>query len=634
MEPMENQPIETQPAGPDLSALGVRLYRDYVEAKRFFEPALKKAREHRDFYDADQWTDAQKQELRLQGRPPVVINSIFKAINNVSGKQRDARLDYKALPMGKDDILAAHLATRGLDYIEEANKTQFTESEVFLEALKGPLGWAKVVYDDTDPTCEEVQVHLKSFEEVLYDPFGKKKDLTDFRHLIELRDVDLEVAESEHPDHVETLRALARERQDKEGREGMLGDYDNRDDGERHEGHIGELPGEEGARPRVLLREHHYWEMEETQYLRLPNGDKVDAEDPRADEFILQGAQMHQGKKKCFYYAIMAGKAVLHHAKTNYPFARFPYAALWAFKTRKGIPYGLIENMVWPQKERNVARARVNESMRSRYAMVKKGSLTPGELDKLAKNLSRANFVQEVADPSAVVIGDDKSDVMAWLQIESNAANEIDDVAGLNEAAYGDKSNEKSGKAIDARVRQQSLNLGELFDNWKLWRLLIGQMTLALALKQWTPEKWARVAEVTVLKEHQEAMQKALMAGEPLPPQADLSWIPRAVAGINSLLRFDIKLVDQAETTSERQAAMEQAIQLTGLLPDPAKAAIAPDIIRMSDFPGAEEMASKAEQAMMPPPMPGLPPGMPPMPPPVPPAGGIALPPEALPPVA
>jgi hypothetical protein len=631
MDPIET--TDSQAPQQDSKALGLKLFRQYQEARKAADPTNKKAREHRDMYDGEQW-DA-KQKAALGPRPPVVINRIAKGINNVSGKQRDARLDFKALPMGKDDILAAHLATRGLDYMEEASQAKFTESEVFLDAIKGPCGWGKVVYDDSDPTKEEIQFHLKSFDEVLGDPYGKLKDMSDWRYVIELRDVDLDVAIDEHPQHENLLRELARNRKDSEDSGVIRGDYDNRDDGHRHEGTVGPMPGEEDDdRQRVLLREHHFWKVEEAEYWEMPNGDKWDKGDPSTDQqALMMGGQARSGRKRCFYRAICAGKTVLESGKSDAPFSRFPYVALWAYRDRQFRPYGIIHNMVWAQKEQNVARSRVNESMRSRHAIVKKGSLTPGELDKLAKDLSRANFIIEVNNPSDVLIGDDKSDVMAWLNIEANAAKDIDDVAGLNEAAYGDKSNEKSGKAIDARVHQQSLNLGEVFDNWRLFRVIRGKMMLAYALARWSPEKWARVAETTTLQQHQDTLLKAAMTKQPPPPPADLSWIPHAVASINSLMRFDVKLIDQAETTSERNAAMDQAIQLTGLLPDQAKAAIAPDIIRMSDFPGAEEMASKAEQALAPPPMPPMP-MQPPQAPPAGPDGAFSLPPGAMPPAA
>jgi hypothetical protein len=86
--------------------------------------------------------------------------------------------------------------------------------------------------------------------------------------------------------------------------------------------------------------------------------------------------------------------------------------------------------------------------------------------------------------------------------------------------------------------------------------------------------------------------------------------VGRAVIGINSLFRFDLKIEDQAETTTERQQTMQQAIELMGMLPDEVKATIIPDIIRMSDFEGKEQMAARAEGMMMP----QLPPGMGPQP--------------------
>jgi hypothetical protein len=152
-----------------------------------------------------------------------------------------------------------------------------------------------------------------------------------------------------------------------------------------------------------------------------------------------------------------------------------------------------------------------------------------------------------------------------------------------------------------ARINQQSLNLGDLWDNWRFFRLQVGRIFLALAIKFWGPEKWKRITEQSILQENEDAVRMAMMQNGALPPQADISWVGRAVIGINSLFRFDLKIEDQAETTTERQQTMSQAIELIGMLPDDVKARIVPDIIRMSDFEGKEQMAARAEGIMQPP---------------------------------
>lgn len=594
------------------------------------------------FYGLDQWDAKQKAQLAREGRPPVVVPRIFKAVNNVSGAQRDARLRWKAYPKGENDVLTAAGVTRGAAYLEDATDFKFTESRVFKDTCIQGSGWVEVGYDETDPTREAVFADYVPDDEMVVDPWGKQDDLSDYRYLIRRKEVDYDIARAQFPGKEAILRAAMVDRQ-REQREKIGGDYGNRDDGTYANGYVGNLP-DNAARERVCLREHHYWEVEETLYVLLPDGEKLDydPEDEATFQALQMGGQVMKGKKRCFYVAFMAGDRLLETKKSELPLDRYRLARLPGFRGPDGKLMGLVEPMIWPQKEINVNRSRANESMRSRWLIYAKGSLGGAHTqDQVAQMLARGNFALEVNDPAGVQLGSDKADLAAWMEMEQQAAKDLDDVVGLNEAAYGDKSNEKSGKAIERRVQQQSLNIGELWDNWRHFRLQVGRMMLACAIKFWTKEKWARVIEQTVISEHEEAMRQAQMMGTPLPPQADLSWVGRSVVGIGSLFRYDLKLEDQAETTTERQATMQQAIELVGMLPDPAKMAIAPDVIRMSDFQGKDEMASKAEAAMAPAPMPGMPPG--PMPPPgmdpnllapQPPAppvpGGPVLPPDAM----
>lgn len=615
----------------DEKKLSSRLEAEYKEARGWMEPARKRIKEAREFYDGKTWNDEQRLALEEAERPAGEFNQIFKAINNLCGRQRDSRLNFKALPKGADDVLKAAGVTRGLEHLEDATGFGWTESESFKDALFG-IGWVELGHDDTDPTREAIFCSYVPDDEMLFDPYGRRKDLSDFRYLVRLKEVDLDVAiQGLGKQHEAKLRQAVLDRKNEEYGD-KQGDYNNRDDGRPHAGRSGQLADSKNERERVLLREHQYWEIEDYEFLDMPNGDRIDwdANDPTLIEHVMAGGVLKRGKKRCYYTALMAGSHILTNEKDNLPFNRFRYVALWGFRDRAGRPFGVVEPMKWPQRELNVNRSRLIEAIRNRGVFVDPGAqLPPGmTMADIAKALARANFALPIS-PASVQIVTDQAQVGDYAGLMETSRREIDDVIGLNEAAYGDKGNEKSGKAIQARIAQQGLNLGEMFDNWRYFRLQVGEMLLALALKYWSPEKWARIIEASVIQEHQGLAAQAAMRGAPLPQQVDLSWIRPAVAGINSLLRFDVKIIDQAETTTERAATMEQAIQLAGMMPDPAKAAVVPDIIRMSDFEGKEEMASKAEQALAPPPPPM------PMPPPEmagPPMGPPPLPPEMMPP--
>lgn len=585
-----------------------QLCNQYKEATSFNYEVAQKGRQAHKFYSGDQWDATAIAKLRQEGRPPVVINQVFKAVNNVSGKQRDSRLSWRVLPRGENDVMTAVAATKGLAYISDATSFRFIESRIFKEAAIGPYGWVEIGYDESDPTKEPIFAEYVPWDEMLVDPYSEMMDLSDARYVIRRKEVDFDMAAKAFPNKVDQLKmAIVNKRE--ESFEKLMGDYNNRDDGTLSDGRVGFLDDSKG-RERVTLREHHYWEIEDRLYIQLPDGERLDyEEDSTISMMALQiGGQLMQGRKRCFYRAIMANESLLDVTKSELPFEQFPYVCLWAFKDAQNKPYGIVEQMIWPQKELNVNRSRANESMRSRWFVYTQGSVPGLTEEQIANRLSRSNFAIQVNDMNGVQLGSDKGDLGGWMNLMETSRKEVDEVVGQNEAAYGEQGNEKSGRAIMARINQQSLNLGELWDNWRFFRLQVGRLFLSLAIKFWPQEKWQRITEQSVLQENAEMLQMAMFAGGPMPPQADVSWVGRAVIGINSLFRFDLKIEDQAETTTERQQTMQQAIELLGMLPDEVKATIVPDIIRMSDFEGKEQMASRAEGMMQP----QMPPGGPP----------------------
>jgi hypothetical protein len=577
-----------------------KLCERYKEAKAFHFQVAERGRQAHRFYSGDQWDKNAIAKLRQEGRPPVVINQVFKAINNVSGKQRDSRLSWRVLPRGENDVFTATAATKGLAYISDATSFRFIESRIFKEASIGPYGWVEIGYDESDPTREPIFAEYVPWDEMLVDPYGEMMDLSDARYIIRRKEVDFDIAAKAFPDKVQALKmAMVTKRE--ESYEQLLGDYNNRDDGSLSDGRIGFLD-ESGGRKRVTLQEHHYWEFEDRLYVQLPDGERLDyEEDSNISMMAIQiGGQLVKGIKRCFYRAIMANETILDVTKSELPFDRFPYVCLWAFKDAQNKPYGIVEPMIWPQKELNVNRSRANESMRSRWFLYSQGAVPDLTEEQIANRLSRSNFAIQVNDMNGVQLGSDKGDLGGWMNLMETSRKEVDEVVGQNEAAYGEQGNEKSGRAIMARINQQSLNLGELWDNWRFFRLQVGRLFLALAIKYWPQEKWQRITEQSILQENEDAIRMAMMAGGQMPPQADVSWVGRAVIGINSLFRFDLKIEDQAETTTERQQTMQQAIELMGMLPDEVKASIVPDVIRMSDFENKEQMAARAEGMMMP----------------------------------
>ena len=579
---------------------------DWHEARRWWEPVRAKAKKARDYYHMLQWTEMQKEALRKDGKPAIVINLLGKAVDNICGRERASRYDWKASPVGQDDILPAAAMTHGLKSIARLTEAKYSFSEAFEDAIIGPMGWIELGYDDSDPevppeVCERVDP-----DEMYLDPHSRRTDTYDAKYAVRRRIVDVEDAIALAPHLEDEIRAAAFANMPEDDDERVIqGDYNNQEQPDTHYGTVSPPrdQGGPGERRRVELREHHWWKREATEYLELPNGLRFYPEE--VDQGMLAqlldaGGDIREGHRRCYYKTIIGAKRVLFNAKSDLPFGRLPFVAIWAKRDREGRPYGLVELGIPPQEEVNVARSRLNESLRSRWLVYGgSGEDLGGKTEQqVAEALARGNFVLKVKDPRNFQLGSDKADIQAWLELMREAKSEIDAVFGNNDSAYGDEDpTAQSGVAKQLQVQQQSLNLGRIFDLYRYSRKQAGQMFLALLQKRTSPEKLTRIIGASLLGNVPPT--RLGPNGQPIPaPTPDLSWLGQVVAGPVYQSECDVEIEDQAETGTERRAEMQARIELLGLVPDDLKAALLPDTLRASDWSGAEEMAGKVEARM------------------------------------
>lgn len=610
---------EPRVKGAKLERLGWRLDGLWRSSARLWAPARAAAVECWAFYDGDQWAEYIKRALMDEDRPPVVVNGIFRAINNVLGREAASRFRYDLAPTTGRDVRAAEEMTRALDWQATESDLDMAVSDAFENAVKGPMGWLLPAYNDFDPTIDPYEVTAPNPFNVYIDPWSRHRGLKDARFLTRVNRHDLDEVLSWYPWAREAVMGRLGDGRgwDSEAPNALVygEDYGNR------EGPVW-APGLEWSvagwydeeRNRVALGEHWWWENEPCDVVKLPDGRTVEYKEgtPATERALrVRGARRRQGVKRCYYYAITAGTFVLYTAKSPYKLQRYPYVPVWCYRDRFGMPYGMISTMRWPQVELNVARSRFNESIRSTGVFYNKGTLTPEEQRAVEQALTRPNFAVGLTNLQGLQVVDRKADSALWLQLMETARNEIDEVPGQNEAAYGDKSNEKSGVAIERRVEQQNQNLGRLWDNLRWARKEVGTRFISYLLQFEPKERLARILEAANLEE-----------GKPV----DLSWLDEYDDDLDPVgqVLFRVKILDQAETATERRAAMQQAIDLSQFVPEQIRGTLVPFLLRMSDFPDKEEMAKVVEQgiqAMMQPPE-GAGPGMMPLPGALPPGMG------------
>jgi hypothetical protein len=167
----------------------------------------------------------------------------------------------------------------------------------------------------------------------------------------------------------------------------------------------------------------------------------------------------------------------------------------------------------------------------------------------------------------------------ALLNEASINAQDMKDVTGIHDASLGIRSNETSGRAIQARQREGDIASLTFYDNGNASILEAGDV-----INQLIPQIYDGTRVLRLLGEDQKV--KFIRANDPMDPNAvDLS------VGM-----FDVALSTGTSYTTRRVEAAQAMMDAIQVFPQLMMVA-GPEIVRAQDWPGADKIAEKLEQA-------------------------------------
>ena len=161
-----------------------------------------------DYYDNLQWAEDEAQELIDRGQAPLVFNESAATINWILGTEKRTRVDFKVFPRTEDDVEPASAKTDTLKFLSDVNKTAFSRSLAFGDAIKVGVGWLEDGARD-DPTEEPLFSRYENWRNIIWDSLSRERDLSDARYLYRVRWTDLDIALAMFPERRHQLRTAA-----------------------------------------------------------------------------------------------------------------------------------------------------------------------------------------------------------------------------------------------------------------------------------------------------------------------------------------------------------------------------------------------------------------------------------------
>ena len=168
-------------------------------AQRFEEPWRRGNEQCFAYYDGEQWTPEEREEIEERGQQSTVLNTIRPTIDMVCAQEVERRCDIQVVGREESDCNSADLLTALLKHVFDECNFEYYHSTGFKEALIGGRSWleAKVKTDERGKDLVEVE-HVP-WENVYLDPYSRKPDASDARFIIKVKWVDRDVLKALFP---------------------------------------------------------------------------------------------------------------------------------------------------------------------------------------------------------------------------------------------------------------------------------------------------------------------------------------------------------------------------------------------------------------------------------------------------
>ena len=562
-----------------------RLFREAVDASDDWQ---REAKEDYNFVAGKQWTDEEKEAFRKLSRPAITVNRIKPLMNILSGYQRLNRYDIDFLPRTEDDISICEVRKALTKYILDRSDYEANESQVFLDAVIGGIGWFEVGYKIDDETGDgEAFVKREDPFSVYIDPEAHTRDFSDAKHIFRAKWVDKDELILQYPEKKDAIEAQ----------------YAVYDVIEKEEVTKQDPLWYKKDLKKARLVECWYKKKRRITMCYLADGTSVELNQLPIEAvyngLVVGTKEFPKTEVRC---AVFVDEVLLEDIISPYQHGEFPLVPLVCYNFSVGdVPAGIVRDLKDPQREINRRRIQelhiLNNSGDGGH-WIEEDAMTPEQWRDYEEHGTTPGHAQKVI-PGALSQGKIQprattNPPLAIIQAETQATQDLTAISGINESLMGtDVPSGSSGRAIELKQKQAITHIAPLFDELrnskkKVAYLLWGKRNHpGIVPEFYTEDKVYRIEGKNG--------QQFLRVNEQVIQQDPMGQV--IVSTLNDLSQgeFDIVIADTNASTTQRQA------QLWGLVDAVSRLQIPGDLVfdivlELSDLPNKEAIKERWQQ--------------------------------------
>jgi hypothetical protein len=172
------------------------------------------------------------------------------------------------------------------------------------------------------------------------------------------------------------------------------------------------------------------------------------------------------------------------------------------------------------------------------------------------------------------------------LQASQSAAQDMRNVSGIYSAGLGEDGNERSGKALTERQRQNEVSNYHFYDNWTRAMCHSGRVILDLIPVIYDVQRVVRILG-------EDGKPKSVTLNQKQPQNTAAGAIMRVLNDV-TVGNYDVVMDVGPGYDTKREEAAEQMTDLMRVIPQAAQVG-ADILVRNLDWPGAEQLADRLE---------------------------------------
>lgn len=551
------------------------------QARKFQSENRKEMAKDEAYYDGDQWDDEDKAILLERFQLALVFNVTKTTINWILGSERKARIDYRCLPRRKDGTADAESKTKLLKYLSDVNKSPYTRSQAFEEAVKGGVGWLEEGVR-SDYGSEPLFERHESWRNIWYDHLSKERDMSDARYIMRSKVVDLDWAQAMFPDRAQSLKV---ESENVNRLYPYWPEDEDITDSDEFDDPLENDIDSDYSRPRVRLVECWYRQAPQAvKVIKSPgaayDGAIYDETDPVLSYLVNNGfVGLVDAVRSPVYVAIWCGNTFLQHARTPYRHNRLPFIPIWCYRRAKNnAPYGVIRDLRDPQSDLNKRMSKAQFLLSSNQVITEEGAASDLNevFDEAQRPDGRIVLKQGKLAEGAIQLRRETALAAEHVQLANQDRSFIEEIGGVTNELMGRQTNAVSGAAIEARQNQGMTSTSVVFDNMYYALQAAGEMQLSLVEQYYDEQKVFR------------------LIGESNPRQSEFTEIN--VDDDITAMKADFVVSQQDYRETIRKAQFGQLMELMQSLANTAPEialAVLDLVFDMSDIPNRDEFVGR-----------------------------------------